>query len=293
MDNLKLLITGAGYLGASTLIKKLKENGEREITVIGTDANKNSAAQFYCDKFYSVPFGEHPKFIDKIYQICREEKIDIILPGTSQDVFQLAFYEKELERAEVKLLASSCETARIAINKYKTYEALKDVLTLPQYIYSKKGYLLKPLEGKGGRGIETIEKEGLMMEKLKGEEIDADALYYKGELLLNIIKTRERTYGGTLIEGKIVDRPSIVHQLKIIGKILNLDYLTVVQFIDNKLLEVNPRIAGAVIYPEDWNMPYLAIKLGLGEMKPEEIKSYQPKVPFGLKVARYMEQKEY
>jgi hypothetical protein len=60
-----------------------------------------------------------------------------------------------------------------------------------------------------------------------------------------------------------------------------------------KLLELNPRIAGAVPYFEGWNMPYLAIKLALKEITPQEIKRYQDRISFGLRITRYLNQIHY
>ena len=124
---------------------------------------------------------------------------------------------------------------------------------------------------------------GFIMEELRGEEIDIDVIALNGEVLLAQCKTRERVYGGTLIEGEIVERPELVEQIRKIIKVLPVDYLSVIQFKGGKLLEVNPRMAGAII---DQNIPLMAINLALNKITPDEIRNYQQ--PIGKRVARTM-----
>jgi len=285
---MKVLISAAGYQGGYNLVKHLQEEG---IEVIGTDLNKNSAAKFYCDKFYPSPAGSSKKLIPFLMDICLKEKVDVILPASSTELYQLALNKDNFEDIGTKVLVSDPELIRITLNKYLTYEKLKGVIDLPQYIYSEEGMIAKPMMGKGSRGIEVIDKP-FLMEKLSGEALDVDTLSWKGELLVCIVKKRERAYGGTIMEGEIVNRPEIVETMRKILRVLPLDYVCVSQFIRGKLLEINPRIPGGIIY-QDWNLPSLAIKLALGSLTPEQIKEYQYKISYGRRVARYMTQIEF
>jgi len=64
------------------------------------------------------------------------------------------------------------------------------------------------------------------------------------------------------------------------------------QFIGGKLIEINPRVS-TFIYQDDLIMPYLAIKLALGEMTEEEVREQQGKVKIGRRFVRYMDQVFY
>jgi len=293
MKDLKLLLTASGFYGASTLCEQLRKNGERKIEIIGVDMNPNCPAQFYCDKFYAVPQGRDYNFIKALLDICKTEKPDVILPGSSCDVYNLAFHKNSFDKLGIKIMVSNPQVLDMALDKWKTYQKLQGIVPLPNYFLSRNGVVFKPVEGKGARGIKIFEDKGLIMEKLEGEEIDADVLSQNGEVLLAMFKTRERTYGGTLVEGRLIDRPELYKQIVNIIKTIPIDYLSVIQFKGGKLLELNPRCAGAVIYPENWNMPYLAIKLALGEITGAEIKKYQDKIPFGLRVTKYLSQIQY
>ncbi len=54
---LKLVLTAAGCPGASTLIRMLKANGEREIHIHGVDMRADAVGRFLCDGFSLVPAG--------------------------------------------------------------------------------------------------------------------------------------------------------------------------------------------------------------------------------------------
>jgi carbamoyl-phosphate synthase large subunit len=275
-----ILISAVGYLGSFDLIKKLKEEGFR---VIGTDANPNTAARFYCDEFYETPTGgmENQYFLPRITEICKKEKVDLILPASSAEIEQYSYFGWSIAKESgAKIMVSNPDTIRISTYKNLTHETLVGVIPLPKSFCSSFGCVAKPINGKGGRGVSFM-PPGFFMEQLQGEEIDVDVIALNGEVLTAQCKTRERTYGGTMVEGEIVERPEIIQQVKkIIGKI-PVDYLSVIQFKGGKLLEVNPRMAGAII---DQNIPLMAIKLALGKITPDEIRNYQQ--PIGKRIAR-------
>jgi len=197
----------------------------------------------------------------------------------------LALEEDVKPRVSAKILTSSAEVLEICLDKVKTYEKLKGVIPIPPYFFSSSSIFMKPSRGKGGRGIELLPTEFLMGAKWDEEEVDVDVLALNGQLLACVCKTRLRTYGGTLAEGEIVERPELVEQIKKALKVLPVDYLSVWQFMGGELLEINPRIGGAT---GDFELVDLAIKLATGEIKPEEIK-YKP--PIGSKITRFLTQK--
>ena len=281
---MKIILTAAGHMGGYTLVEQFRKKG---ITVIGTDMNSNSAARRYCDGFYTTPNGESDDFIHKMLDIVKKEKPDAILPASSCEVLSLARNKERFEKLGTKVIVSDPEVIETTIDKYKTFEALKGKIHLPKYIYSDKGYYSKPTIGKGRRGIEELNKKNVMiMETLDGEHIDADVLSSRGKLLACFCKTRERAYGGTLVEGELVNRPDIVKKVKKIVKVIPLEYVSVIQFIGGDLIEINPRIAGVFI-GTGRNLPIEAIKMALGE------KINIPKPQFGLKTSRFIHQYDY
>jgi hypothetical protein len=81
----------------------------------------------------------------------------------------------------------------------------------------------------------------------------------------------------------------LIEQTKKILESIPLSYCVNIQFIDDKLIEINPRVS-SFIYQKDLISPYLAIKLALHEITPEEIKGYKVKIDYGRRMIRYMDQ---
>jgi len=338
MRKIKLILTASGCPGASTLIRYLKNNGEREIEIVGTDMDKEAIGRFMCDKFYQTPPSNSKDFIPFLLYITEKEKPDVIFPQSSYDVYPVSLNKDKFERLGAKVLVSDPEPIKIANNKYRMYEVLKGKVDLPRYFYPKnieefikyakelgypqKAICFKPHESKGSRGFRFIDpkankrdqllnqkpnnryisfeeavnilKEGefpklLLMEKIEGEEYDAMALCLKGEVLLTTVKTRERSRWGVITNGELVYKPEIIENVKKIISEIPLSYNISLQFIGTKLIEINPRTS-TYIYQKDLIEPYLAIKLLLGEITPEEIRKYQNKIDYGRRMVRYMDQ---
>ena len=59
-----VLVSAAGAPGTAALVRALRENGEREVRVVGTDMAERSVGRFLCDAFHLVPAGSDPAFAD-------------------------------------------------------------------------------------------------------------------------------------------------------------------------------------------------------------------------------------
>jgi len=142
----------------------------------------------------------------------------------------------------------------------------------------------------------------LLMEYVEGPEITADALCWRGNALLIQVKTNEEARWGVTQRGELVDRPDVVNLVKRITRALGLSYCVNLQFIDDavtgkpKLIEINPRVSTFVhdVRPNRVPgivMPWLAVKLALGMVEPDEVRALQDRVEFGLRFVRYFDQR--
>lgn len=134
--------------------------------------------------------------------------------------------------------------------------------------------------------------ELLVMEFVEGMEYTADCLCMDGRALLTIVKSNEQARWGVTVRGELVDRPDLVKQVERIFQAIPLSYCVNLQFIGGKLIEINPRVS-TFIYQDDLVVPYLAIKLALGEMTEEQVREQQSKVKLGRRFVRYMDQVFY
>ena len=71
-----------------------------------------------------------------------------------------------------------------------------------------------------------------------------------------------------------------------------LEWFFSIQFMGEKVIEINPRISTMMIQ-EDFNLPWLAVKRALGEMSDDELREVQGRVRPGHTVLRFFEQVEF
>jgi predicted ATP-grasp superfamily ATP-dependent carboligase len=131
--------------------------------------------------------------------------------------------------------------------------------------------------------------ELILMEFVEGVHYDAMCLAEEGELLLTTVKTREASRWGVITKGELIYYPDLVEICRQIIREIKLSYNIGLQFIGDKIIEINPR-PSTFIYQDDLNEPYLAIKLVLGEISHDEVKRYQNNVRHGRRMIRYMDQ---
>jgi carbamoyl-phosphate synthase large subunit len=119
-----VLISASGAPGTAALLRGLRENGERDVRLVGTDMSERSIGRHLCDAFHVVPAGSDPGFADAILEIVEREHVDVVLPQSSFDLEGLA---AERERFPVPVLVSSPDTIHRSNDKAETYSLLKRI----------------------------------------------------------------------------------------------------------------------------------------------------------------------
>lgn len=341
MRKLKIILTACGCPGASTLIRMLKNNGEREIEIIGTDMDDEVVGRFFVDKFYRVPPGQSEEYIPKMLEIVEKEEPDALFPESSFEVHPLSLNKSKFEALGTRVIVSNPKAIEIASNKHLMYEVLRKraSIDLPKYFsaesldefvkvtkklgYPERSVVFKPHIGKGSRGVRILDPKAdrkhllmeekpiskymtlqefefifsdskdfphlLVMEFLEGMEIATDSLAMQGRELLTTVKTVEEARWGVIVRGELVKRPDLVEQTREVLKAIPLSYCVNLQFIGDRLIEINPRVS-TFIYQSDLIAPYLSIKLALGEIEEEEIRKYTRRIDYGRRMVRYMDQ---
>jgi len=119
-----VLVTASGAPGTAALLRALRENGEREVRLVGVDMSERSIGRHLCDAFHVVPAGSDAGYADAVLDIVEREGIDVVLPQSSFDLPGLA---EARERFPVPVLVSSPETVRRSNDKAETYSLLQRI----------------------------------------------------------------------------------------------------------------------------------------------------------------------
>src|SRR5664280_1159129 len=118
LEPLTILITAVGCPGTVALLRSLRENGEREVRLVGVDMNAQAIGRHLCDVFATVPAGSDPGFAGAILEICRREGVDVVLPQSSHTLEGLAI-EKE-SFGDIVVVVASIEAIRRSNDKAET-----------------------------------------------------------------------------------------------------------------------------------------------------------------------------
>jgi carbamoyl-phosphate synthase large subunit len=123
--DLTVLVSASGAPGTAALLRALRENGERQVRLVGTDMSERSIGRHLCDAFHVVPAGSDPAFADAVLEVCRNEGVDAVLPQSSFDLEGLAAGRGRFEG--VAVLVSSPDAIRRANDKAETYALLEAI----------------------------------------------------------------------------------------------------------------------------------------------------------------------
>lgn len=109
---IRLLLLTCGTNACFHIAKTLKEKFSADFVIIGTDINKKweIASCNYLDAFYRSPYSSDTSYYDFILYICKNEKIDYLLPSFDCDQFLFYPENKDLQNLNVKSLGVSKKT---------------------------------------------------------------------------------------------------------------------------------------------------------------------------------------
>lgn len=116
-----MLVSASGAPGTAALVRALRENGEREVRLVGTDRSERSVGKHLCDAFHLVPSGSDPGFVEAVLEIVARESVDVVLPQSS---FDLQALSEQRERFDVPVLVSSPDAIRRSNDKAESYALL-------------------------------------------------------------------------------------------------------------------------------------------------------------------------
>jgi carbamoyl-phosphate synthase large subunit len=166
-----VLVTASGAPGTAALLKGLRENGERDVRLVGVDMSERSIGRHLCDAFHLVPAGSDPGFADAVLDIVEREGADVVLPQSSFDLPGLAAAR---ERFPVPVLVSSPDTVHRSNDKAETYELLQRIgvptvqfrrvagarqveAAARELGYPEQSVCFKPVFSSGSRGFRILD----------------------------------------------------------------------------------------------------------------------------------------
>jgi carbamoyl-phosphate synthase large subunit len=231
MRDITVLLTASGAPGTAALLRALRTNGERGVRIVGVDMSPQAIGRQFADRFYVVPPGSEPGFVDAVLDIVRRENVDAVLPQSSFDLLALAEARERFMATTV--LVSPPEAIRTANDKAATYTVLERLgLRAPasrkvtggralaraaeELGYPDRPICFKPVFSSGSRGFRvldaSIDRARQLFEERPGNlamrlNDVLELLPDEGGpdlLVMELATGRERTIDGIARSGQVV-----------------------------------------------------------------------------------------
>jgi carbamoyl-phosphate synthase large subunit len=275
---LRVLVTAAGAPGTAALLRALRANGEREIALLGCDMSPRAIGRRLCDAFHQVPPGSSPLFAAALLRLCKEERVDVVLPQSSHDLPALAKARPQFAEEGITVLVSSPEAVQTANDKAACYALLEEIgVRTPTWRrvrggrelaraahdlgYPRVPVCFKPVSSSGSRGFRvldaTVDRRRQLLEERPGPiamrledvvellpEVGGDEL-----LVMELLEGEERTIDGIAAGGRLLLGHPKTREAIRAGLAMYFETLA-----DEGLMEVGRRIVGALSLDHFFNI---------------------------------------
>lgn len=290
MKKANILITGVSSSNALSFIKGLRNQREVQVSITGTDIYQRSlsAGASFVDFFSRVPLAGDKNYIPAIINICKKNKIDIIVPIIDEEFIFISCARKKFQEIGARVMLPEHSQLLLCRDKYKTYLFLKEhgiptpATSLNFSATKRYPVLAKPRFGRGSKDIRTIySKEDInglrlrsfiFQEIVKGQEYSIDTLSdLNGRVVAVVPRLRLEIRNGTSYKAKTVKSRMLEEMCAFICTKLGLKGPACIQCMVTPkgapyFFEINPRIGSAVALTirAGINIPLLAVKNILG-----------------------------
>lgn len=132
---------------------ELKSSGELQagLTIIGADITDTAPALYFCDETRIVPRTKDESYIPALLDICKNDKIDCLIPTIDTDLLLLAENKERFESISTKVLISATDKVKLCRDKNFTADYFHSLgLKSPQPVNTVEKYEDEIKEGKAG-----------------------------------------------------------------------------------------------------------------------------------------------
>ncbi|MBE6413534.1 MAG: ATP-grasp domain-containing protein [Verrucomicrobiaceae bacterium] len=265
---MNILITSSGRRVELVQLTKecvKKYNGQ----VIAADASNDAPTAKFCDIFKQIPKISSPDFIPSLLKICKEYKIDILIPTIDTELKTIAENVEKFSAIGVLVNISSYSVIEICRNKINTQRFFEENNILaPSFISPnisseniKYPVFIKPLDGSSSINafkVNTAKQldffrsyvpNPIVQEMIIGEEYTVDVFCDFNSTPITIVPRRRLAVrSGEILKGKTTrDYAIIKASIDLVEKLKPFGHITL-QCIKNDtgiyFIEINPRFGG-------------------------------------------------
>lgn len=175
LAKLNIMITSSGGSAIRGIYDCLRAE-DTPFHITGVDANPHAIGRHFADSFFTVPYAHSPDYIHEMIALSRKNKIDLIIPGSDEEVLALSKNRNSFTDINTRVLASSYDSCKIASDKGLLLNHLKkNTIEVPEYRlpesveelkqavldlgYPEKKIIIKPRTSRGARGFWILDSK--------------------------------------------------------------------------------------------------------------------------------------
>lgn len=280
--------------------RALRATGGGEVVV--TDVNPLSPAVYVADRSYQVPMATDPAYIDALLDLCRAERVGLLVPTIDDELTTLSEAAPAFLEHGVRVAVSPADSTRACNDKYETSrlleargiavartwlpDALPSPVPLPLFI--------KPRTGRGGVGAFPVRtarelaffldyvSDPVLQPFLDGPEFTIDVLCdFEGSPLSIVPRERAVIRAGVVDRGRTVrDSGLMVLGMECARAIRAVGAINIqCRIVDGvpTVFEINPRFSGGIplTIAAGADFPRWLVQLGRGRRVTPQIGRFQ------------------
>jgi len=305
--SLTLLRTAAGSTNTVTQYQAFQAMGCR---IVGVDCDPASVGFQFADAAHVVPRVGAPGYLDRMLEICREERVDLLLPALDEELALCGAHRAAFGALGTNVLLSGPRALAVCADKLRMYEFFRrEAIPTPRTVaardyregcFERYPVVVKPRAGRGGTGVHRARshreaaffceyvEDAVVQEGLEGVEYTLDVLATL-ESEVRILSPRQRlaTESGISSKGATHWRPEFLPPVQAIVTGLGMvGPLNVQCFVDAggavAFTEINARLAGTAILSQAAGVPLFEgiLALARGEAPEPWLRPSRPLVMF-------------
>ena len=172
-----ILLTGAGGGALPGLITSLRARGYR---VIAADASAQAVGLLLADAGHVIPFGHTPEFLPKLREVCRSERVDVVLPLVDEELVPASFLEDD----GIAVVLPRRPFVEMCLDKFVLMERMRaEGFDVPATRLASEGIgdlvfplVAKPRSGRGSRGVAVLGTDEELAQHLHAVGLPADRM---------------------------------------------------------------------------------------------------------------------
>lgn len=254
------------------LFKNAAKELQEELVICGADYRPDAPALVFCDeKIQTCPIQDK-QYIPQLLALCREKKVDLLIPAIDTDLLLLAENKKAFETAGTKVLVSGADKIKICRDKRYTAEFFESCgCKSPEPVDQTACYkgdfpcFIKPRNGSSSINAFRVNTrkellqyadtvpEYIIQPFIAGDEYTVDVFCdFKGNPVYITPRERIAVRSGEVLKTRICQDEEIIRECMGIVKAFKPCGPITIQLIkekstgENYYIEINPRFGGGV-----------------------------------------------